>query len=82
MQDQENINSVAKEQFGEVLDIRSSPKGGYVLLIRRAEPANESVPFMTIRSVVNPKEYGAAVVFNWGHYDMDEASAKADFTTR
>ncbi len=59
MQDQENINSVAKEKFGEVLDIRSTPKGGYVLLIRRAEPANEAVPFMTIRSVVNPKEYGA-----------------------
>lgn len=82
MQEQKVITSVAKEKFGEVLDIRSTPKGGYVLLIRRAEPANEAVPFMTIRSVINPKEHGGAVVFNWGNYDMDEASAKEDFATR
>ena len=82
MQDQEEITSVAKEKFGEVLGIRSTPKGAYVLLIRRAEPANEALPYMTIRSVVNPINPNGRIDFAWGHYDMDEASAEADFATR
>lgn len=76
------ISTAATEKFGEVLNIRPTTKGGHVLLIRRAEPANEDVPYMTIRSVVNPKEHGGAVVFNWGRYDMNESDAKDDFATR
>lgn len=79
MQDQEKIKSVAKEKFGDVLDIRTTPKGGYVVLIRRTEPANETLPFMTIRSVVNPN---GGVDFAWGRYDMAEAPAREDFATR
>jgi len=81
-QDQEKITSIAKARFGEVLDIRATPKGGYVLLIQRTEPANEALPFMTIRGVVNPNNSNGGVDFNWGHYDMNEVAAKEDFATR
>jgi hypothetical protein len=71
--------AAAGEKFGEVIATRPHANGGTVLLINRSEPANASVPYMTIRGIVSPDDKAK---FFWGHYDMNEAEAHQDFDGR
>lgn len=69
----------ATTKFGEVLATRKHSNSGTVFMIERREPANESLPFMTIRGFANASGY---ISFEHGHYDLNASDAQRSFEAR
>lgn len=76
----EKLMQAAEEKFGEVIDATAYPRGGYLLLIKRSDPAREDLPYMTIRGLISPADDKAQ--FHWGHYDMTREQAKRNYAER
>lgn len=69
----------ASSKFGEVYSVGKHDTGDFVLMIRRSEPANRYLPYMTIRANVGVR---GNVDFQHGHYDMSEFDACESFRER
>lgn len=69
----------ASSKFGEVYSIGKHDTGDFVLMIRRDDPANTYLPYMTIRATVSVH---GSVSFYHGYYDMSEFDACTSFRER
>ena len=64
----ETVITAAKEKFGEVEEIAKHKNGGYILMIRRSDPANAEYSVHDYSSGHSRRQ----VDFRWGLYDLTE----------